>query len=389
MKVLVVHNRYSSRAPSGENVAVQDEVLWLRAAGVDVTLHEVTNDDVFGGGPLRRAGQAVWSTWSLPAQREAAAVVDRLKPDVVHVHNLFPLLTASVPWAALRRRVPVVWTVHNYRALCVIGTYFRDGEDCRQCRPGWRLPGIRYGCYGGSAGASALVTGATSVFRALARRRITAVAVSHGVARWLTDTAGFPAERVKVKHNAVAKPLIDTTDAAKSRTFVLAGYLIEHKGIALLLEAWRATEDLDAELRILGDGPMADDVRRAADADPRITYVGQVPAEQVATHLAAARAVVVPSTWQEPCPRSAMEALAAARPVITTGLGGLGEIVDPKSGWVTGTDPQALTDALIAAARSDAAVADRAAAAERRHQQLFSPEATTSELISIYEEALT
>jgi glycosyltransferase involved in cell wall biosynthesis len=392
MRVLVVHNSYSSRVPSGENLAVADEVRWLREAGVEVVVHEASNDDLLAStGALDRAHQAVAVGWSRPARRAFEAVLDEARPDVVHVHNLFPLLSASVPWAATRRGLPVVWTAHNRRLLCVIGTNFRDGAPCHLCRPGWRLPGIRYACYADSVPASALVTAATTLFRRMARRHVTAVAISDDIRRWLTTTAGFAPERVALKHNGVALPPAGLTvpPAAGNRVFLFAGYLIDHKGVRLLLDAWqRARLPDDVELRVVGDGPLAAEVESAAARDPRITWTGLVEPAEIATHLAEARAVVVPSTWDEPFGRNAAEALAYGRPVITTGHGGLGEIVDEGSGWVTGPDPDALAQALQTAASSDDEVAARARRGRERHQRLFSPEATTRTLVDIYTGAL-
>jgi glycosyltransferase involved in cell wall biosynthesis len=389
MRVLVVHNMYSSRVPSGENLSVFSEVTWLREAGVEVRLHETTNDQLFGRGRGEQLGQAVRSVWSRPAGREVAAVIDDFAPDVVHVHNLFPLLTASVPGAALRRRLPVVWTVRNTRIVCVNGTYFRDETPCHACRPGWRVPGIRYGCYGSSPAPAALVTGATSIYRAMARRRVTTLAISEHMRDWLVDTAGFAPDRVHVKYNGVAGPPADPAGApppaAASRTFVFAGQLIPYKGLELLLEAWRRA-DLpdDVGLRIVGTGRQAEVAAAAAAGDPRITAVGHVPAAEMPAQFAAARAVVVPSTWDEPFGRVAAEAHAFGRPVITTGRGGLGEIVDATTGWVTGTDPAALAAALVDAATSDRAVDERARAAAQRHAERFSPEATTRRLVELY-----
>jgi glycosyltransferase involved in cell wall biosynthesis len=393
VKILVIHNMYSSRVPSGENISVANEVAWLREAGVDVRLHQVNNDEVFGAGLRDKVGQALWSVWSQPARRALDAAVDEFGPDVVHVHNLFPLLTASVPWAATRRGIPVLWTVRNTRVVCVNGTYFRDNAPCHECRPGWRVPGIRYGCYGDSPAPAALVTGATSLFRSLARRKVTALAISDSMRRWLVDTAGFGADRVHVKHNGVAGPPpgLDLPAPSRNRAFVFAGQLIPYKGLELLLDAWRrAGPDLPegTELRIVGSGRQAELVAAASAADPRIVAVGHVPPAEISAQMAAARAVVVPSTWDEPFGRVAAEALAHGRPVITTGMGGLGEIVDDTTGWVTGTEPDVLAKALTDAATSDAAVDERAVAARQRHAQEFSPEATTWALISRYEDAL-
>jgi glycosyltransferase involved in cell wall biosynthesis len=386
MRVLVVHNKYSSRVPSGENLAVDDEVRWLREAGVDVHLHTVSNDDVVDAGPAAKLRQAGWASWSVPAGRALDAAVSQVAPDLVHVHNLFPLLTASVASAALRQGLPVVWTVHNHRITCVAGTNFRDGQPCSQCRPGWRLPGVRYACYGDSRAASALLTGATSIFRSIARRRITALAISDQVRSWLVEAAGFDAERVRVKYNGVAHPTATDIPAAASQTFLFAGHLSEHKGVGLLLDAWgRADLPAGTRLRLVGDGPLAGQVRRAATEDPRIAWDGQVPADEMPALLARTRAAVVPSVWDEPFGRSAAEALAHGRPVVTTGNGGLAEVVDEQSGWITGADSGALARALVDAATSDTAVTRRAEAARHRHHTLFSPEATTKALVDIYD----
>src|SRR5690606_13195715 len=65
MRILAVHNRYSSRVPSGENLAVDDELRWLTDAGVEVVRHEVTNDALVAPGPLGRVRDGVEAMWSL------------------------------------------------------------------------------------------------------------------------------------------------------------------------------------------------------------------------------------------------------------------------------------------------------------------------------------
>jgi glycosyltransferase involved in cell wall biosynthesis len=389
MRVLVVHNRYSTRVPSGENLAVDDEVRWLGESGVEVVRHEVSNDEIVTPGPLGRVREGVEAVWSVPARRRFLAALDDSAPDVVHVHNLFPLLSGSVPAAARRRGVPVVWTVHNRRLRCVAGGHFRDGAPCRQCRPGWRIPGIVHRCYAGSTAASALVSASSSLFRVTARRDgVVPVAISRHMAAWLGSSAGFDAARVRVKYNAVDAARVPPTDPASRRRFVFAGRLALYKGVGLLLDAWRQVPAaLDVTLRIVGDGDAADQVRAAASDDPRIDWVGHVAPGDVGEHLDASRVVLVPSLWDEPFGRVAAEAFAHGRPVITTGRGGLAEIVDDATGWVTGTSPAALAGAIVEAARSDDTVRQRGGAGHRRHAERFSPQATTEALRHIYREA--
>jgi glycosyltransferase involved in cell wall biosynthesis len=308
------------------------------------------------------------------------------------VHNLFPLLSGSVPWQAGRRGLPVVWTVHNRRVRCVAGTNFRDGRPCEDCRPGWRVPGIRHACYGGgSTAASALVTASTSLFASLARRRVTAVAISEALRQWLVDDGGFAAERVLVKYNGVetATATAGAPPPEASRDFVYAGHLSAHKGVPLLLDAWRRAElPAGHRLHLAGDGDLAGAVREAADRDPRITWHGNLPLPEVHGLLAGARAAIVPSVCQEAFGRVAAEAMACGRPVLTTGIAGLAEVVDDGCGWVTGDDPGALAAALVDAAADDAGVARRGEAAARRHRERFSPTATTRALLDVYERCL-
>jgi glycosyltransferase involved in cell wall biosynthesis len=321
---------------------------------------------------------------------------------VIHVHNLFPLLTASVPWAAVRAGVPVVWTCRNRRVVCVEGTHYRDGAPCHLCRPGWRVPGVRHGCYqrlavargvvspASSTVASGLVTVSTSAFAAIARRHVLAVGITDSVARWLVESAGFAPERVRVKFNGIPGPPADpaTSPAADSDVFLFAGQLADYKGLPILLDAWQRTTARHARLRIVGDCMCAPEVEAAAAADPRITFVGPVPPDAMPAELAGARVVVAPSTTPETFGRVAAEALAYGRPVITSGLGGLGEIVDDASGWTTGTNPAAMAGAIDEAARADDLVAVKGAAGRARHAAMFSPEATTAALVDIYREAV-
>jgi glycosyltransferase involved in cell wall biosynthesis len=390
VRVVVVHNRYSSLTPSGENVSVDQEVEGLRAAGVDVAVHETSNDEVLGGGVAVRVRSAAASVWSPGAASRFGDVLERLRPDLVHVHNLFPLFTSSVPGKAVRAGLPVVWTARNLRVLCVEGTHFRDGADCTDCRTGWRVPGVRHGCYRGSVAASALITGATSIFRRLARTRLRTVAISQVLRDWLVAEAGFAPDRVTVKYNPVPAPAsaAGRAEPASSRAFLFVGKFAAYKGIDLLLDAWERVSAPGARLCFVGDGPQADTVRAAVARDDRIEWTGQLPVADVAARMAAARAVVVPSVWDEPFGRVAAEAFATGRPVITTGRGGLREVVGDDAGWVTGTDPAALAAAIDEAAASDEAVTARGAAGLARHARLFSVEATTAQLLEVYESAI-
>src|SRR5262245_30491549 len=151
MKVVIAHNRYSSAQPSGENTIVDAEIGQLTAAGVTVLPFIRSSDEI---GTLSLAGKAMLPlspVWAPGAQRDLAALLDRERPDVFHLHNPYPLLSPWVVRTAHAHGVPVVQTVHNYRQVCASGLYFRDGAICRDCRGrAFALPAIRHACYRGS-----------------------------------------------------------------------------------------------------------------------------------------------------------------------------------------------------------------------------------------------
>lgn len=140
--------------------------------------------------------------------------------------------------------------------------------------------------------------------------------------------------------------------------FVCVGRLCEQKGQLLLVEAAElvARRGLDFELVLVGDGPMRKEVE-AAIADKgltgRVTITGWATGAQVRQHLEGARAMLLPS-FAEGLPVVIMEALALGRPVLTTYIAGIPELVrNEREGWLfPAGSPQATADAMEACLRT-------------------------------------
>src|SRR5215468_1486005 len=166
MKVLVAHNRYAAAAPSGENVIVDAEIGQLRAAGVAVVPFLRSSDEI---GALPAAQQALLPLspiYNGASQRRLAALLEAERPDLLHLHNPYPLLSPWVIRTAHVHGVPVVQTVHNYRQVCANGLFFRDGHICTDCI-GRRLavPAVVHSCYRGSRAQSAVMATTLAVHR--------------------------------------------------------------------------------------------------------------------------------------------------------------------------------------------------------------------------------
>src|SRR5215813_13245811 len=158
MKVVVAHNRYSSAQPSGENVMVDAEIAQLREIGVEVIPFLRSSDEIEDMSPGQRLKLPLSPIWARRTQHDLRALLATERPDVFHLHNLYPLLSPWVVRTAHAAGVPVVQTIHNYRHVCMAATFLRDGRVCRECvGRRWRQPGVRYSCYRGSRAQSVIM----------------------------------------------------------------------------------------------------------------------------------------------------------------------------------------------------------------------------------------
>ena len=144
MKVLFLHNRYQQSG--GEDVAVQAEKDLLESHGHSVTLLEAENSSI--NGFWSSAGAAASGVYSLTWKKRIHAQMAAARPDVVHVHNFFPLISPAVHWAAREAGVPLVQTLHNYRLLCPNAIFFRNGRVCEDCLGKFfPWPAVTHACY--------------------------------------------------------------------------------------------------------------------------------------------------------------------------------------------------------------------------------------------------
>lgn len=309
MRIALVHSQYLSGDLSGENRVVADETGLLQAAGHDVATF--TPSARVGAGSLVLTREAIWSSSAVQHVRQ---LVDEFRPDVVHVHSLYPALSPAV----LRIKPPIVMTLHNARLLCLPATLLRSGVDCEACvgKVPWR--GVAYACYRASRPASAALAASLTLHRAAKTFENVSIflAVSEFV-RTKHIEAGFDAERIRVKANFV-QPAKRRVGAGSP--FLYVGRLTSEKGVDTLLRSWG-----EAPLEIVGDGEERKNLER--QAPPSVRFLGAVPAERVPELMAQARGLLIPSR-SEGLPRVVVEAFAAGVPVIASRVGGLPELVD-------------------------------------------------------------
>jgi glycosyltransferase involved in cell wall biosynthesis len=297
MRILQLHNRY--QVTGGEEGVVQAEQQLLRDRGHAVQLLEVSNDDI--SSPLDQALVAVKAIYSIAAKRQVEQAIAHFQPDVVHVHNFFPLLSPAVYDACHDRQVPVVQTLHNYRLACPKAMFFRDGEICETClETGSPWPGVKYGCYRGSSAQTAVIASMLAIhgWRKTWQERVNALIALTEFQRQKLIQAGLPSDRLHVKPNflnANPKPR-----QIPEVPFVLSvGRLSEEKGIDVAIAAYTHNPHLPL-LKIVGDGPMRTALEQqvqAANLNHKIIFLGRQDKSQILDLMRQAIALIFPSIW--------------------------------------------------------------------------------------------
>jgi glycosyltransferase involved in cell wall biosynthesis len=391
LRVLVVHNRYRSEQPSGENNVVDQETALLAEAGHRVEVFERRSDDIATMSLLGKATVPLRVPWNPAVRTELAARLRADRPDVVHVHNTFPLLSPSVVAACADAGVPAVATLHNYTMICPPGTLYRDGKLCTDCVGGSPLPAVRHGCYRDSR----LATVPMAVNQVVNRRRwwsgITRFFCISDAQRTILVDAGMPAHRLAVKHNFVPDPGVRRGGPGEHVLYL--GRMAQEKGVRLLMAAWdqlSAAGGLGLPLVLAGTGPLQDEVARWARDRDDVRYTGLLDRAGCRDLTARSAAAVVPSAWLEAFGLVVVEAMAAGVPAVATAHGAFVELIDDG---VTGLlhrpgDAGSLASSLRGIVADPARNREMGDAARRRYELGFTPQVGLERLVAGYEAAI-
>lgn len=388
MRVVVVHNRYRSAAPSGENRVADQESEALVADGHVVERFERVSDDIETWTPLRRGLVPLQVVWSDEARRSLTATLRRFRPEVVHIHNTFPLLSPSVLYACRSAQVPAVTTIHNYRLLCASGDLFRNGAVCHACvgrTVPW--PAMLHRCYRGSAAATTPVVVSMTAHRHAWRTLVSAHIFLSEAQRRRYAPLGLPADRVFVKPNLV--PDVAAGTLVREHFVTYPGRLDKAKGVPLLMEAWdrfSAQSTHGLRLMIAGGGPLEEEVNKWAASRPSVTALGILDSSECSKLVARSRAVILPSTWEETFGLVAIEAMAAGVPAVAAAHGSFPELIDDGTSGVLFApgSAEALCRVLRDIDTDPARFENYGGNARRRYEERFDPEVNLQQLLDIY-----
>ena len=383
MKVLVVHNQYRQRG--GEDAVFEAETRLLASAGMSVSTYVVNNDMIEG------LSEQIRTSLETPYSRRAyesltAKIVDE-RPDIVHVHNFFPLLTPSVFDACRDAGVPVVFTLHNFRVTCASAMLLRDGHPCTLCVNGSPYWSVAYRCYRNSIFGSFAVANMIALHRRRKtwQRSVNRFIALSAFARGKFIEAGLPAERIKIKPNFVFDPFPAEKFKHTREGALFVGRLSDEKGINVLLETWKSAK---VPLTIIGDGPRVDAVRAAQS--PTLNYLGPRTTQEIFSVMRKSRFLILPSIWYEAFPRVVVEAFASGLPIIASRIGSLEELIEEGyNGYrFQAGDPNDLQRVISEAFGASEKAVILSRGARKTYERFFTPEHNLIQLNDIYSEAI-
>lgn len=273
---------------------------------------------------LQVLSRAIYST---EAGTKFGLMIERFRPDIVHLQNIHAHITPSVIFEAKRRGLPVVWTLHDYKLICPNSHFLIDatGQICEACGRRAYYQAVLKRCKKGSLLASGLAALEAYAHRLMRVRE--QVDVFLAPSAFLMDKfieRGFPQDKIRHLPYVLPAEVFHYRDANEGYLLFL-GKLEPLKGIRVLLQACRLMPKVKVILAGRVEEPLASEL--PALLSPNVQYVGLKQGEELQQLLYNALAVVLPSLWYENQPFSILEAFACGKPVIASNLGGMTELV--------------------------------------------------------------
>ncbi|RRR72967.1 MAG: glycosyltransferase [Candidatus Viridilinea halotolerans] len=373
MRILLAIHHFPPRYSAGAELYTYRLALWLLAHGHAVEVVCVETLDATQAAGVRaelthyqeipvwrlhlglRGAPPDWSYANPLVAAWLAAHVQTNRPDLLHLHSGY-LIGAGVLEVAHAQAIPSIVTLHDYWFLCPRITLLRgDGKIC------YTIPDNPAGCAWclrleqrrhrlpdrwshGAAGWIWMALASDSdgaqhaARRAYLQRTLGLAQLALAPSRFLANqfTAWLPAERLRVMRLGIdTARLQDAAPPLTSPTLRLAyiGQIAPHKGVHVLVAAFQRLKSQSRPVSLTLHGGLANfpdyvkQLQAAIGNDARITLAGPFSSDQTATVLGNCDVVIVPSIWYENSPLAILEAHASGRPVVTSALGGMAELV--------------------------------------------------------------
>jgi glycosyltransferase involved in cell wall biosynthesis len=332
LNILIIQGGSNIKLPSGEQTVILNESTYLAKDNV-VNVEYIDNG-------IGIFGKLSGLIWSFANYRKVIKFIDKYNPNIIHFHTVVPYLSLSVFFAAKRKNIKVVQTLHNGRWICVEGGFVRKGKYCEKCIGNSGLFGAIYGCQNGRL-VSVLLVMTNLIFRYLQRNYKLVdkfIPVSDFIKKKHIQS-GFSKRDLKVNNNGIDIELIEKIKNSnnikvKPAGIVFAGRVSEAKGVAVLKYIMPIAKH--HTFHIIGDGPELNELKKFSimNGHTKVIFWGKQDYEDTLKIMSGAACTIVPSQMGEPFGLVAVESMALGVPVVSSNMGELDNLVSRGGGTV-------------------------------------------------------
>jgi len=334
MKIVFIHNYHNNSTPSGENIIYDFEKAQFINLGNEVyelVTHSASYQEMNFSKILITALRNIWN---ISFFFKSLLFFFKVKPDIIHAHNVFPNLSFSFLLAAKLLRIPVVVTLHNYRLVCGAGIPLRNSQPCTLCisqKSNFHL--LKYKCYKGS------FLGSLSIYISMVfnkyifpiHKMVSTFIALTDFQKNLISAGGVPANKIVVKPNCFYSDIVPSKYADRTSQAVFVGRLSIEKGIKEILTIWKLWGHDAPILRIIGSGPLENFTREFIyknEMSNKVFLLGNRSSNEALIEINKSKILVFPSINFEGFPLVIREAFYFGTPVFASSLGSIQEIIN-------------------------------------------------------------
>ena len=319
MKVLIVHNEYGKY--SGEEAVVDRMVTLFSNLGHQVVQLRMTTVGARESvtGRIRGFVSGIFCPSGVRSMRD---IIDKEKPDIINVHNLYPFISPEALRECKKAGIPVIMTIHNFRLICPTGLFLRDGIPCEYCLE----KGNEWGCVKYNCENSLLKSIGYAARNAVARLKrhynecVDYFACITDFQRKKLEEAGFDFQKLILIPNAV-----EVTEEPQSPIGSYVGFcgrLSHEKGIDLIIEVARRHPEIP--FKLAGE---CREPELIANIPSNVELNGYIKGEKLTNFYRNARFIVMASRCYEGFPMTILEGAQHFKSTIAPDHGGFTEII--------------------------------------------------------------
>jgi len=279
---------------------------------------------------INKVSLAAKFIYSFEAAEKLSRLIADTKPDIAHLHIFQHQLSPSILWTLKKHNIPIVYTAHDFKMICPNYKMLAQGEICEACKGCRYLNCLKKRCISGSLFNSLLNVKEAYVHKILkSYDLIDRIITPSNFYREKFIEFGVNSERIEYVPNFLFEDEY-TPDYSFKDYFVYFGRLSEEKGLYTLLQAMKK---VDGKLKIVGTGPLEDDLKAYAKfegLESKVEFPGFKSGDELKKIIIDSKFIVVPSKWYENAPYSILEAMASGKAVIGSNIGGIPELIRHK-----------------------------------------------------------